>query len=143
MLAGFVEDGHWDVVHPHHLLQTLQAPGAELPEVDLGEVRHAQLLHVGVVDAFPLFLSGKHREGLQVGVAGASLAGRAPRNKRRLRPMAGVVPSHLRRWYPEVSGVTASHGAEWAQPLAGLAQQVEQLPCKHQVVGSNPSAGTR
>ena len=55
---------------------------------------------------------------------------------------AGIIPSRLLRWYPEASGVTASHRAEWVQPLAGLAQQVEQLPCKHQVVGSNPSAGT-
>ena len=27
-------------------------------------------------------------------------------------------------------------------PLAGLAQLVEQLPCKHQVAGSIPAAGT-
>lgn len=31
-------------------------------------------------------------------------------------------------------------GVNW--PNAGLAQLVEQLPCKHQVEGSNPSAGT-
>ena len=28
------------------------------------------------------------------------------------------------------------------EDAAGLAQLVEQLPCKHQVVGSSPSAGT-
>lgn len=28
-------------------------------------------------------------------------------------------------------------------PYAGLAQLVEQLPCKHQVVGSNPTSGTK
>ena len=79
-------------------------------------------------------------------MAGASLAGRAsPRNKRRLRPKcAGVVPSHLRRWYPDRARALPRRMVRSGRidALAGLAQQVEQLPCKHQVVGSNPSAGT-
>ena len=37
---------------------------------------------------------------------------------------------------------------QWGQsgvncPIAGLAQLVEQLPCKHQVASSNPAAGTK
>ena len=56
---------------------------------------------------------------------------------------ADVIPSRFLRWYPEPSGVSVRLCADAMQPLAGLAQQVEQLPCKHQVVGSNPSAGTK
>ena len=56
---------------------------------------------------------------------------------------AGIIPSRFLRWYPEPSGVSVRLCAHAIATLAGLAQQVEQLPCKHQVVGSNPSAGTR
>ncbi len=34
------------------------------------------------------------------------------------------------------------HGAAMGPLPAGLAQLVEQLPCKHQVAGSTPAAGT-
>lgn len=33
--------------------------------------------------------------------------------------------------------------SEIANTFAGLAQLVEQLPCKHQVASSNPAAGTK
>ena len=33
-------------------------------------------------------------------------------------------------------------GGAMGNSLAGLAQLVEQLPCKHQVAGSTPAAGT-
>ena len=66
---------------------------------------------------------------------------RAVRGARRWRAGANAAPSGSigpGARPPEGSG----HRADTVEPAAGLAQLVEQLPCKHQVVSSSLTAGT-
>ena len=64
-----------------------------------------------------------------------------------LAPSSSVRPSMSessteRRFNFRCAPRPCGDGAAMATSTAGLAQLVEQLPCKHQVVGSSPTAGT-
>ncbi len=53
------------------------------------------------------------------------------------------VSSAGRRFNSWCAALNRGHGAAMGSSLAGLAQLVEQLPCKHLVAGSTPAAGIK
>ena len=64
-----------------------------------------------------------------------------------LTPNSAVYPtmnlsSADRRLIPWPATGVCGYACAMGTSLAGLAQLVEQLPCKHQVAGSTPAAGT-